>query len=575
MNQVDLTQVTDGALIHVPPSMLLDMDGGNVRRKRTGWDEFVFSVKAQGIIQPVVARLMPDNTLHLLAGYGRRDAATPAGLATVPAIVRIVDDATALEIHMRENFDREGLSFADQVTFARRFMSFHKDAQSAALKLGWSLVQFRERLSLTTCAEDVLTALDDGKITVRHALILATFDHKIQVNTLAKCVAENWSVAELKLRADKVQIPLSKAIFALDECDTCPSNTQSQAGLFGMDDGAKCSKSSCYKDKTTAQLAVLKAQAEERYGTVLWLSQSLECDRQTVAASVVGDAQFLSGCTSCTDRVVVMDDSIVGNCGYLLESQCTNKSCLSDCIKAFELSKQQPAVEATNEEKVTDGDGTVKAPKPQKDKKVAAANDATITASGSVSSVVVEKHQQEILDASRAHLVGNDTFKLVIHLLGLMSFTGFKAVRSIPDAMGKMMQMPHEQLHRMIKEVEDFAITKSTSFQTTTPAHLALTSAVMNCDDGENALIKAWKPTESTLSSYTTAGVISICMLSGLDKYVAAKEAGAFKKLQAGKKADVIKAVLAQSDFDWQNFAPPAYLSLLEKAKPKQVANAA
>lgn len=575
MNQVDLTLVNDGDLIHIEPSMLLDMDGGNVRRTRSDWEEFVFSVRSQGIIQPVVARLMPDYTLQLLAGYGRRNAATEVGLATVPVIVRDVDDATALEIHFIENINRAELSFASQVSFARRFMSFHKDAQSAAMKLGWSLVKFRERLSLTTCAEEVLTALDGGQITARHALILATFDLKIQQNTLTKCVAENWSVADLKLRADKVQIPLSQAIFEKGECETCPSNTQSQSGLFGMDDSAKCSKSSCYKDKTTVQLAVLKAQAEERFGTVLWLSQSLECDRQTVAASVVGDTQFLSGCTSCTDRVAVMDDSIVGNSGSIIESQCTNKGCLSSCIKAFELSKQKPIVEAPDEEQVTDGDSIVTAVKPQKEKKASAANDSNIAATGSVSSVVVEKHQEEALSASRSILVGNDTFKLVIHLLGLMSFTGFKAVRSIPDAMGKMMQMPHEQLHRMISEVEVFAITNTKHFQSTTPAHLALTAAVMNCDDGENALIKAWLPTESTLSSYTTAGVISICMLSGLDKHVEAKGEGTFKKMTTGKKADVIKAVLAQSDFDWSHFAPPAYLTLLEKAKTKTAAKAA
>lgn len=572
MNQVDLSQLKDGDFIHVAPSMLLDMDGGNVRLTRTGWDAFVFSIKSQGILQPVIARLMPDQTLQLLAGYGRRDAATPAGLATVPTIIRIVDDATALEIHGRENLDRSELSFASQVSFSRRFMSFYNDAQTAASKLGWSLVMLRERLSLTTCSEDVLIALDEGLITVRHALVLAPFDINVQSNTLKKCVAEKWSLNELKQRADKVQIPLSNAIFELAECKSCPNNTEAQAGLFGMDEGAKCSKSTCYKGKTEARLEVLKQEAEEKYGKVVWLSQSLECDRQTVAASVVGDSQFLSGCASCTDLVVVMNDSLIDNTGSLIENQCTNKSCLNDCIKAFELSKQPPVVKSEDDLITNEVE---KSAKPQKEKKVVAANDEHTAHVGSVSSVVVEKHQNEALQASRTHLVGNDTFKLVIHLLGLMSFTGFKAVNSIPQAMGKLMQTSHEQLQKMIAEVEQFAITNAKTFQSTTPAHLALTAAAMSCADGENALIKAWVPTEDTLSSYTTSGLTSICILSGLDKHVEAKEAGAFKKMTSGRKGDVIKAILSQSDFDWSHFAPPAYLDLLEKGRPKSLATAA
>ena len=535
----------DGDFVHLPANQLLDMVGGNIRHSRSGWDELVYSVKSQGIIQPVVARLMPDHTFQLLAGYGRRDAAVAAGLTTVPTIVRIVDDATALELHFIENFNRSEISFASQVTFARRFMSFHNDAQSAASKLGWSLVMFRERLSLSTCVDPVLIALDEGKITVRHALILASFDSNIQKNTLLKCVAEQWSVAELKLRADKVQIPLSKAIFDQSECFNCPNNTQAQSGLFGFEDTAKCSKSSCYKDKTKNHLEVLKAQAEERYGTVLWLSQSLECDRQTVAASVVGETQFLTGCTSCTDRVAVMDDSIVGNSGAIIESQCTRKACLTACIKAFESSKLPPVVEDVKPVQATDVTTADVAtnPKLTKEKKTVAANDEGTAHVGSVSSVVVEKHQVEALIASREALKGNKTFKLALHLVSLISMTGFKVLSSIPNAIGVLMKKPEEELLKMIEEVELFAITKTTSFQSTTPAHLVLTSAVMSMDEGFDTLVKAWTPTADILGSYTTSGVIAIGILSGLEKHVDAKEAGAFKKITKGNKGDVIKAI--------------------------------
>lgn len=574
LDPVDLSQVKNGELINIAPSMLLDMEGGNVRQSRPDFENLVNSIKRQGIIQPVVARLMPDLTLQLLAGYGRRDAAKEAELETIPAIVRIVDDETALEIHFRENHDRCELSFASQVEFAKRYMSFHNDAQSAALKLGWPLTMFRERLSLVTCTPEVLNALDLGQITVRHALVFAAFESKVQNNTLVKCVTEKWSVAEFKQRADQVKVPLSKAIFNTNDCQSCLNNTAQQSGLFGMDDDAMCAKRSCYQAKTEAKLAEIKGQAEEKFGKVILLSQSLPSDRVTVAASVVGDAQFHSGCTTCVERVAVLDDSIIGNTGRLIESQCTNKECFTKCVNAFELSKQPVVVETAevkSEQETGQDDG--KPTKTQKLKKTPAANDSNPAHVGSVSSVVTEKHQQEALIASRAYLQGNDTFKLVLHLISIMNFTGFKHVSSVPHAMATMMQMPHEQLHRMIAAVEEHAITKAVTFSGSTQTHEALTAVVLSCSDGRDALVKAWQPTESTLSSYTTSAVISLCVLAGFDQHVDAKEAGSFKKMTSGKKGDVIKAILA-SDFEWNHFAPPAYLSLLDKLDKKQQASA-
>lgn len=575
MNTIDLTQVKDGDLRRVPPSMLLDMDGGNVRKSRPNFDSFVTSIKKQGIIQPVVARLMPDQTLQLLAGYGRRDAAKVADLAEIPAIIRIVDDETAIEIHFRENFDRSELSFASQVVWAKRYMSFHNDAQSAASKLGWSLHQFRERLSLTTCTPEVLEALDAGQITVKHALVFAAFESKVQNNTLAKCVSEKWTVAEFKQRADQVKVPLSNAIFDVAECNTCLNNTAQQSGLFGMEDGAMCAKRSCYQAKTEARLADIKVQAEEKYGKVILLSQSLPSDRQTVAASVVGDQQFHSGCATCVERVAVLDDSIVGNSGAILESQCTNKQCFSNCVNTFEASKLPIQTETENGNPVEDSNTRIDKPsKAQPLKKVTAANDSNPSNVRAVSSVVIEKHQEEVLLASRAYLVGNDKFKLVLHLIGIMNFTGFKTIASVPNTMATMMQLPEEQLRRMIATVEEFAITKAKDFIRTNPAHEALAATVVSCAGGKEALIKAWLPSENTLSSYTTDAVISLCVLAGFDQHVEAKEAGAFKKMTSGKKGDVIKAILAQCDFDWSHFAPPAYISLLDKLDKKSQAAA-
>ena len=206
-------QFSDGQLIYLSPTQLVDFSlGGNIRRNRKNAVSVKADIQKNGIIQPVVVRPNPldPNTVELLAGYGRRQFAIELNLERVPALVRDVDDQQALEIHLAENTQREDITLTDEVEFAKRYISFHNgDRKSAALALGWTLSKLNERLELRTCNEAVLEALDNANIKAGHALILSSFNDNVQTNTLDKLLKEKWTVAELKVRANKVQIPLS------------------------------------------------------------------------------------------------------------------------------------------------------------------------------------------------------------------------------------------------------------------------------------------------------------------------------------------------------------------------------
>ncbi|MCI2286089.1 hypothetical protein L3081_25025 [Colwellia sp. MSW7] len=140
------------------------------------------------------------------------------------------------------------------------------------------------------------------------------FNETIQNNTLSKVIKEKWTVKETKAKANQVQIPLSIAKFDLTECNTCPHNSVRQSGLFDNGDvDAKCSNNTCFKAKNKAYMEVQLSEAQERFGTVLLLTETNKADRKTVSATVVGETQYNESCEACTDRVAIMDDSITGS----------------------------------------------------------------------------------------------------------------------------------------------------------------------------------------------------------------------------------------------------------------------
>lgn len=563
--QFMFSQLQDKALITVNPNVLLDMKlGGNIRRKRRNFDEFKAKIKAQGIIQPVVARPIEgnENCLELLGGYGRRDAALAIDLAEVPVLIRLVDDKTALEIHLSENVDRVDVTIVDEVEFARRYISLHHgDRQSAATALGWDLSKMSSRLELLTCTADVLDALDDGKIKAGHALILSVFNPTIQNNTLAKILKENWSVKDTKAKANQVQIPLSVAKFDLTECNTCQFNSQRQSGLFDMGDvEAKCSNNGCFKQKNTVYMEIKRQEAEERFGKVLFLSQTHKADRKTVSAVVVGDSQYNEGCEGCSNRVAIIDDTITGSAGRISESQCIDLKCFAKCVKA---NAPQPvenvALPATSTNEKT-GQASQEAGQSEK-----AITKKTVVA-GNISNPAVDAHIAELRDIAGEQVKNSQAFSLALQVVSLIKFTGYKTISNVDTSVSKLMTKSEDELRNMINGMVLHAAKKSTSFGggDIKGASKLLAYCASVDGDGLGQLSAKWVPTEKVLKLYTTAQLIQLCKLSGFAEAMEKKAAKSFDKISKGKKDVLLKALLA-TPFDWTHFAPAGYQKLLPK----------
>jgi len=159
------------------------------------------SIKAQGIMQPILVRPVGDGNHEIIAGERRWRAARIAGLSNVPVLVRDVPDQQALAVALIENIQREDLNALEEATGIERLINeFALTHQAVADAIGKSRAAVTNLLRLLELAPPVKTLLGEGRIEMGHAraLLALPVDHQI---TLAKEAAEQgWSVREVERR---------------------------------------------------------------------------------------------------------------------------------------------------------------------------------------------------------------------------------------------------------------------------------------------------------------------------------------------------------------------------------------
>ena len=156
----------------------VDRIGANPFQPRSRFDEaslreLADSIKATGILQPVLLRRGPDGGYQLVAGERRFRAAQLAGLEAIPAIVREVDDREMLELAIIENVQREDLNPIDEAkgyqTLATRLQLTHDDISSRVGKHRTAVTNALRLLSLPVEVQDMVSR---GTISAGHARAL-------------------------------------------------------------------------------------------------------------------------------------------------------------------------------------------------------------------------------------------------------------------------------------------------------------------------------------------------------------------------------------------------------------------
>ena len=161
-----------------------------------GIDELAESIRAQGLVQPVVVRSAVEGGYELIAGERRWRAARVAGLATVPALVRDSDDRDALLLALVENVAREDLSPVDEArAYAVLMDEFALGLGEVAEQVGRSKPTVSNRVRLLELPDDVLGLVERGQLSEGHArAVLAVPDNEERRRLARRIVRGGMSV---------------------------------------------------------------------------------------------------------------------------------------------------------------------------------------------------------------------------------------------------------------------------------------------------------------------------------------------------------------------------------------------
>jgi ParB family chromosome partitioning protein len=161
--------------------------------------ELAESIKAQGLMQPILTRPLGAGRYEILAGERRWRAARMAGLASVPVLVRDVPDRNALAIALIENLQREDLNPLEEAAGVKRLIEeFAMTHAEAAAAVGRSRVAITNALRLLELAPPVQELLREGKLDMGHARALLALPALKQIELAREAVARELSVRQVE-----------------------------------------------------------------------------------------------------------------------------------------------------------------------------------------------------------------------------------------------------------------------------------------------------------------------------------------------------------------------------------------
>ena len=169
------------------------------------------SIRELGVLQPVLVRRLGDDRYELIAGERRWRAAKRAGLPSIPALVREVDDRHSLEQALVENLHRQDLNVLEEAAAYSQLMDdFNLTQEEVAQRVGKSRSAVANTLRLFHLPPLVQRFIADGRLSAGHArAILGTPDRAVQETLAAEAVEKGWSVREVEavIRAQATVAP--------------------------------------------------------------------------------------------------------------------------------------------------------------------------------------------------------------------------------------------------------------------------------------------------------------------------------------------------------------------------------
>lgn len=169
-------------------------------------EELANSIRAQGLVQPIVVRPIGGGRYEIIAGERRWRASQMAGLQEVPVVVRDVPDQAAMAMALIENIQREDLNPIEEARALQRLiLEFSLTHQEAADAVGRSRAAVSNLLRLLELPDEVKTMLEHGDIEMGHARALLALTGEDQRAAAHKVVAQGLSVRETERLVKQLQ----------------------------------------------------------------------------------------------------------------------------------------------------------------------------------------------------------------------------------------------------------------------------------------------------------------------------------------------------------------------------------
>ncbi|UTW05927.1 ParB/RepB/Spo0J family partition protein [Pseudomonas benzenivorans] len=163
----------------------------------TALEELALSIKAQGVMQPIVVRPIDGGRYEIVAGERRWRACHQAGLEKIPAMVRDLPDEAAIAMALIENIQREDLNpIEEAVALQRLQQEFQLTQQQVAEAVGKSRVTITNLLRLIALPEEIKTLLAHGDLEMGHARALLGLPLEQQIEGARHVVARGLTVRQ-------------------------------------------------------------------------------------------------------------------------------------------------------------------------------------------------------------------------------------------------------------------------------------------------------------------------------------------------------------------------------------------
>ncbi len=192
----ELSGRTSAGLLDIP---IEDLQRGHYQPRRhmdgEALEELADSIRSQGILQPLLVRRLPEGGHEIIAGERRWRAAQRAGLSRVPAVVRDIDDETAMAMALIENIQRQDLNAIEEAMGFRRLLDeFGLTHEEVATSVGRSRAAITNVLRLLNLHPDVQQRVQAGEVEMGHARALLGLPPERQPEGAHKVIQGKLSV---------------------------------------------------------------------------------------------------------------------------------------------------------------------------------------------------------------------------------------------------------------------------------------------------------------------------------------------------------------------------------------------